>query len=127
MTEDRFALDQDHQRRFLRITLQGDWNHDTVDHYREAVRVAVRNMVLRGYHLEDAVILLDTRTLPVQTRDVADYYSRAPIYSGASPKKIATLTASRLVGIQLRRISTGAQQVFEDERAALTWLLAQSE
>lgn len=120
--DERFQFTLDHSRRFLRITLHGTWTRDTVDRYRETVRKTVGAMTMEGYALEDVVILIDTRNLVVQSRDVADYYSAVPIYAAARPRKVATLAASRLVGIQIRRIGTGVQQIFDDEQDALEWL-----
>ena len=123
LASEPFQFEVDHARRFLRITLQGGWGRDTVDHYREAVRRTVQTMAIKGVRLDDVAILLDTRDLSVQTRDVAEYYAETPIYAAAQPRRIATLVTSRLVGMQVRRVSTRVEQVFDDEAEALTWLL----
>lgn len=122
MANESFRIEIDHARRFLRVTLHGHWERGTVDRYRDGIRAAVRTMTANGYGLEDALVLVDTRALAVQGKDVADYYSEVPIYSAAQPRKLATLAASRLVGMQVRRISTGIQQIFDDEGEALNWL-----
>ena len=76
----------------------------------------------RGYELEDVVVLIDTRDLVVQSRDVAGYYGQTPIHGTAKPRKLATLVASRLVGMQVRRVSAGVQEIFDDGGDALAWL-----
>ncbi|RVT94835.1 hypothetical protein [Sphingomonas crocodyli] len=124
MATEHFRFEIDHSRRFLKIILDGIWTRETVDLYREAVRKTVRDMAMRGVPLTEVAVLIDTRALPVQSRDVADYYAESPLYPAADPRRIATLVVSRLVGIQVRRVGTGVREIFENEQEAIDWLFA---
>lgn len=127
VTHDNYVIRVDYKRRLLRITSRGVWTIAVVDQYRRDVRAILQVLADHGCAVGDVCVLLDTRMLHVQSRDVADYYGRQPIYSGGLPRKVALLAESLLVGMQLKRIGIGNKRIFLDEQEAIDWLFAEGE
>ena len=71
VADENFKITIDHDRRFLKIVLHGLWKRETVHQYRDTVRKTVNATPLNGYSLQDVRVLIDTRMLAVQSRDVA--------------------------------------------------------
>ena len=121
--EDGFSIDCDPSRRLVRVTLRGFWNAGTVDRYDRALHATGERMHAAGVRRTDLLALVDARALGAQSRELVDSYRERFDHPERRPRRLATLVSSALLRMQVQRIGMPNQRLFEDERAALAWLL----
>jgi hypothetical protein len=124
MAESSFEIRTDSANKLLRITLRGHWSSDTVASYKQALSVAVAQMVQRGCRRAELVALVDARGVGAQPLAVIEEYRKSFRSPDMQPCRLATTVSSSLFRLQIKRIAVPNQRIFTDETDATQWLLA---
>ena len=127
MANDRFEITSDPARCFLRVTMRGNWDVETVEEYRQAVLATVTRMLAAGCASGAFLALVDARETGAQQQAVVAAYKDRLNTDGLSPRRLATLVSSALLKRLVERIAVANQRLFTDEAEALAWLFAPSE
>ena len=107
----------------LRVRIRGFWDLAVVDAYRAEVARAAQALYDRGITREQMNVLLDARDFPVQSQEVVAAYQARFNGPDMAVRRVATLATNTLFRLQARRIGVEEQRVFDEQGAALAWLL----
>ncbi len=123
MARPTYEIEADTAGAFLRLTLTGDWDAEIAARFAADVAATLRRMSAEGVRHGTLRTLVDMRHKNVVPQNVAAEFAKM-VRPDSPSKRIALLVSGALHRLQAKRIADARQRVFDDEDAALAWLLA---
>ena len=122
-----YAVTVDPTRALVRMSASGFFTMEMLEASARDLHAAIRSL---GPRVRQHVTLYDYRGLNVVQKAVLDRYGR--FFTDRSMKalwarRVAFVTDSALLGLQLQRIQRGDMRVFADPAAATMWLLSREQ
>jgi hypothetical protein len=118
-----YTIDVDSDRRFMRVTLSGFWNIQTVSAFLAEIEYKESKLKAAG---KPYFVMTDLTEFPVQTREIADeleHHLKAWSNAGAFS---AIISSSALAELQVKRIAEGGnRRYFSSKNEAMDWLISE--
>jgi hypothetical protein len=118
-----YTIDVDSDRRFMRVTLSGFWNIQTVSAFLSEIEHKESKLKAAG---KPYFVMTDLTEFPVQTREIADeleHHLKAWSNAGAFS---AIISSSALAELQVKRIAEGGnRRYFSSKNEAMDWLISE--
>ncbi|MES2055128.1 MAG: hypothetical protein V4564_04240 [Pseudomonadota bacterium] len=119
-----YNFDYDARRRFLKLTLSGLWDRETLAAFQREAAALLSKVTNAGHADASGRILIDVRDYAVQSQEIADAVSALVPTYGVLAERIAVIwSQSALQKMQMRRLLTSDKLRFMmSEEEALAWL-----
>lgn len=120
---ERFKLEHDMSRRFLRVEIAGFWTPDDLVAFQKEAASIFQRAVAAGATPGEGHILVVATHFSIQDKNLTDELSRIiPLY-GKLAKRIAIVgSPSALQRLQIKRLTGDNASTFDCEHAAQAWL-----
>ncbi|WP_298090568.1 STAS/SEC14 domain-containing protein [uncultured Sphingomonas sp.] len=120
---ERFKLEHDMSRRFLRVEIAGFWTADDLLAFQREAASTLQRAIAAGATPGEGRILVVATHFSIQDKNLTDEISRIiPLY-GKLAKRIAIVgSPSALQRLQMKRMTGGNASTFDCEDAAQAWL-----
>jgi hypothetical protein len=117
-----FDIAIDRPRRLLIVTLRGFWQQDVIEFYWRELDVMIKPLRDAGPML----CLIEASDFAVQSAYILKYYERLSEGSNLEIERVAMITTSTLLKLQIETLLPRRNiQQFRDHAAALEWLEAE--
>lgn len=120
-----YAVRADPARRMIHMSIRGFWDEATIADYDREVRIAaLKVMEVTGCRQDELLAIVDVREASTQSQAILARFKQKFDPADRQTKRIAILVSGALLKRQVERIATPIQRVFDDEGAAMAWLLS---